>query len=166
VGRDVDPLFLKADELGIRLEIVRGLPTWEASPAYRHQRAVDEVRSTIRSLGGRCRCVHVADVYVRFPDGSLKRPDVSIFCREPDELDDAVTLVPAAVVEVLSPGYEAKDLQIGVGFYLSQGVKDVLVFDPRAGSVVHARRDGTKTLVGPQPFELECGCALETPSAD
>lgn len=163
---DVDPLFLRADELGIRLEIVRGLPTWEAAPAYRHQRAIDEVRSTIRSLRGHCRCVHVADVYVRFPDGSIKRPDVSIFCREPDELDDAVTLIPEAVVEVLSPGYEAKDLHIGVGLYLSQGVKDVLVFDPRAGSVVHARRDGTKTLMGPQSFELECGCALETPAGD
>ena len=59
---------------------------------------------------------------MQFSDGSLKRPDISIFCREPDEQDDAVTLVPEAVIEVVSKGYEAKDLQIAPDFYLSRGV--------------------------------------------
>ncbi|MBN1148951.1 MAG: hypothetical protein JXA78_16960 [Anaerolineales bacterium] len=29
----MDPVLLQADELGIRLEIVGGLPIWEAKPA-------------------------------------------------------------------------------------------------------------------------------------
>lgn len=155
----IDPKFVRAEELGIRLEIVSGLPIWEAAPALRHQRAVDRIRASIRPrAGATCACTHVADVYVAFPDGSLKRPDISIFCREPTELDDAVTLVPEAVIEVVSKGYEAKDLTIGPAFYLAQGVKDVVVFDPMTLSVLHARRDGTKRIASPIAIQLECGC--------
>jgi Uma2 family endonuclease len=160
----IDPKFLRAEELGIRLEIVRGLPIWEAAPVYRHQKAVDRIRASLRPLAGRgssCSCVHVADVYIQFADGSLKRPDISLFCREPDEQDEAITLVPEAVIEVVSKGYEAKDLEIGPSFYLSQGVKDVVVFDPTTLLVLHVRRDATTRAVSPHPIELECGCACQ-----
>jgi Uma2 family endonuclease len=158
----IDPKFLKAEELGIRLEVVGGLPIWEAHPVLRHQRAVDRIRASIRQRSGEgCGCVHAGDVYVQFPDGSLKRPDVSIFCREPDEQDDAVRLLPEAVIEVVSKGYEAKDLELGPRFYLSQGVKDVVVFDPSTLLVLHVRADSARRLVSPQPLALECGCDLE-----
>jgi Uma2 family endonuclease len=120
----MDPKFLRADELGIRLEIVAGLPIWEAYPLYRHQKAVGRIRATIKPAPSRPierACVHASAVYVSFPDGSLKRPDIAIFCREPDEEDEAITLIPEAVIEVISKGYEAKDLEIGPHFYLSQG---------------------------------------------
>ena len=63
--------------------------------------------------------MHLADVSIHFPDGSFKRPDISIFCREPDEEDEAITLVPTAVVEVISVDYEVKDTTIGPQFYLA-----------------------------------------------
>jgi hypothetical protein len=79
--------FIQANELGVRLEIVRGLPMWEAHPVMKHQRAIDRIRGSIEprtpAVLTACQCIHVSDVYVRFPDGSLKRPDVAIFCREP-----------------------------------------------------------------------------------
>lgn len=157
--------FLRADELGVRLEIVGHLPIWEAHPIYRHQKAIDRIRATIGKLSTeivgqdqKCACVHVADVYVSFPDGSLKRPDIAIFCREPAEEDDAITLVPEAVIEVINKGYEAKDLEIGPHFYLSQGVKDVVVFDPYTLLVLHVRRDKVERLVSPVEILLECGC--------
>lgn len=157
----IDPRFLKAEELGIRLEIVAGLPIWEAHPSYRHRKAVDRIRATITlpATVTSCTCVHVSDVYVQFPDRSLKRPDIAVFCREPAELDDAITLIPEAVIEVVSKGYEAKDLEIGPQFYLAQGVKDVVVFDPSSLLVLHARRSGTERLVSPVPLQLECGCS-------
>lgn len=62
-------------------------------------------------------------------------------CREPDELDEAITLIPEAVVEVVSKGYEAKDLEIGPRFYLSQGVRDVIVVAPLTLLVLHVRAD-------------------------
>lgn len=152
--------LMDADEIGIRLEIVNGVPMWEVSPGVRHQGTVDRIRSTIARTADGCDCVHYADIYVRFPDGSIKRPDVSILCREPDELDEAITLMPEAVIEIVSPGYEAKDLEFGLQFFLAQGVKDVIVFDPRTLVVLHARRDGTKRLVSPVSIALECGCGV------
>ena len=148
----MDPKYLRADELGIRLEIVAGLPIWEPHPVYKHQKEVDRIRSSVVDP-----CVHTANIYVSFPDGSLKRPDISIFCREPDEQEEAVTLVPEAVVEVISKGYEAKDLEIGPQFYLSQGVKDVVVFNPYTLVVLHVRRDGVERYISPVEMRLECG---------
>jgi hypothetical protein len=156
--------LLKADDLGVRLEIVRGLPIWEPHPVVRHQVAVDRIRATIRrdqtaSGGDGCACLHLADVYIQFPDGSLKRPDVAIFCREPEELDEAIRLLPEAVIEVLSRGFEAKDLEIGVPFYLAQGVRDVVVFDPLTLEVRHfsSARD-ERRYDAPVNLALTCGC--------
>jgi Uma2 family endonuclease len=155
----MDPKYLLAEQLGIRLESMGGLHIWEAQPVWRHQKAVDTIRASIRNIGPDCKCVHAADVYVQFADGSLKRPDISIFCKEPAELDDAITLLPEAVIEVVSKGYEVKDLELGPRFYLEQGVKDVLVLDPIAGTVLHARSDGTHAFKSPHDFVLECGCS-------
>lgn len=161
----MDPVFQSADEVGIRLEIVGGLAVWEASPLYKHQKAIDRIRATITppseglsSGAPPCARVHVSGVYVSFPDGSLKRPDISFFCREPDEEDEAIRLLPEAVIEVVSKGYEAKDLEIGPPFYLAQGVKDVIVFDPETGLVLHARRDGETRHASPVEISFECGC--------
>jgi len=157
----MDTRLLTANELGIRLEIVGGIPLWEAQPLYKHQKAIDRIRSTIESGGARgCACVHAYDVYVSFPEGSLKRPDIAIFCREPEEEDEAITLVPEAVIEVISKGYEYKDLEIGPSFYLAQGVKDVVVFNPYTLVVLHVRRDGAMHGVSPMEIALECGCRV------
>jgi Uma2 family endonuclease len=161
----MDSKFLRADELGIRLEIVGGLPIWEPHPLYKHQKAIDRIRATIAktpsSSGSKeieCACIHASDIYISFPDGSLKRPDIAIFCREPEEEEEAVTLIPEAVIEIVSKGYEAKDLEIGPHFYLSQGVKDVIVFDPYTLLVLHVRRHEVTRQVSPVEIVLECGC--------
>jgi Uma2 family endonuclease len=160
----MDSKFLRAEELGIRLEIVQGLPIWEPYPVYKHQKAVDRIRSTITNvdvssaLEQKCSYVHAADVYISFPDGSLKRPDISIFYREPEEEEEAIKLVPEAVIEVISKGYEAKDLEIGPQFYLSQGIKDVVVFNPYTLVVLHVRHAEVARHVSPVVIELLCGC--------
>lgn len=156
----MDSRLLRASELGIRLEFVAGLPIWEASPVMRHQVAIDRIRRSIRPNKNQdvCQCIHVADVYVQFLDGSLKRPDISIFCREPDEQEEAVKLLPEAVIEVTSKGYEKKDLEIGVPFYLSQGVKDIVVFDPFDNKVLHFRADQSRSFESPGEIEFLCGC--------
>lgn len=159
----MDEKFLRANELGIRLEIMSGLPVWEPHPLLKHQLAVDRIRASIVASTGdvaprHCQCLHVADVYVAFADGSLKRPDIAIFCRKPDEEEEAVTLLPEAVIEVISKGYERKDLEIAPRFYLSQGVKDVVVFDPYTLDVVHVDRESTERHVSPVSIDFKCGC--------
>lgn len=156
--------LLQADKLGIRMEIVGGLPLWEASPVLRHQEAIDRIRGSLRPAPQSDMdhdCIHLASVYIVFPDGSLKRPDIAIYCRRPDEDDEAITLIPEAVIEIISKGYEAKDLEIGPRFYLSQGVKDVIVFDPHTLVVLHLTPTSAARHVSPIDIALACGCACQ-----
>lgn len=156
--------LLSAADLGVRLEIVNGLAIWEAQPVYRHQKHVERIAGGIEPVDGTqgCACVHALEVYVEFPNG-LKRPDISIFCREPAESDQdrPLTLIPEAVIEVVSPGFEAKDLEIGPPFYLSQGVKDVIVFDPATLLVLHVRQGHASRQIAPVSIDLLCGCRVK-----
>ena len=157
----IEKLLRDADAIGVRLEIIDGLPVWEASPVYRHQAETDRIRSSIKLIPNSvCECEHVADVYFRFKDGSFKRPDIALLCRKPleSEMDSALEIVPEAVIEIISEGYEDKDMRLAPGFYLTQGVKDVLIFDPRAKLIWHHRVDGVGRFNSPQAFKLECGC--------
>lgn len=152
------------DSAGVRLEMVGGVPVWEAFPTMLHQITVDNIRATIRPAvygDTACQCVHLADVYIRFPDGSLKRPDISIFCQRPAELKTAITLLPEAVIEIISEGYEAKDLEIGIPFYQRMGIKDIVVFDPDTNKVKHFRPDQADVEQdSPVALTLTCGCTV------
>lgn len=158
----MDSLLLRSEELGIRLEIVNGLPVWEASPVIRHQKAVDRIRDSIKKSeenNNSCDCFHVADIYIQFPDGSLKRPDISMFCETPTETDEAVKNIPDAVIEIISKGYEKKDLEVGIPFYLANSVKDVVVFNPYTNEVLHFYKGEKHELVSPIAITFECGCS-------
>ena len=153
-------------EGAVKLEMTGGLPTWEVSPGSRHQRMVFRIQTSIRPLPESdkgCACAHLSDVYVSFLDGSLKRPDIAIFCEEPPDQDEALTITPQAVIEVISPGYEYKDLSLNPQFYLSQGVDDVIIVDPRSGAVTHHRTSGVQNYSTPVTLELLCGCACSIP---
>lgn len=154
--------LLQADEMGLRLEVTAGLTTWETSPMKSHQKVVDRIRASIKATLETCECVHYADVFVRFEDGSLKRPDISVFCSEPIEENTPITLTPTAVVEVISKGYEAKDLELNPPFYLNAGVLDVLVLDPATNEVWHFRSDleQANKYFSPVVLTLECGCEI------
>lgn len=151
----------------VRLEYVRGRTKWEASPASRHQKALQRIERSLRPIPGHpdgCGCFTLADTLIRFadPDRSIKRPDLAIFCVEPPDSDEALEIVPAAVVEILSLGYEDKDLgDDGAPFYLAYGVQDVLIFDPRTGAVFHDTPGSERrTLAAPVTIDLRCGCRL------
>jgi len=150
----------------IKLEVTGGIPTWEASSSIRHQRAVSRIEASIEPLTGSdrgCECAHYSDVYIRFPDGSLKRPDIAIFCQEPPDQDEALTFLPQAVIEVISPGYEYKDIALNPQFYIEQDVDDVVVVDPRSGVVTHYRTSGVIVHQAPVTIELQCGCRCTVP---
>jgi len=154
---------MQADEYGVKLEIVQENPVWEFFPSPLHQSIVQAIFLSVkpRTPGGNgCGCFCLMDAYVRFPDGSIKRPDMLILCERPPLTRDALTVVPEAVVEVVSPGSERKDLETGPPFYLSQGVKDVVVVNPETDSAWHFRRDGTVRRERPTSIALECGCSI------
>lgn len=167
----VDELILQMDASGIpvRVEFVRGRVKWEASPASRHQRLIDCIRATLQPQPGNpCACDSLTDVLIRFndPDQSLKRPDIAIFCVVQPDQDTALTTIPDAVLEVLSVGYEAKDLgPDGAPFYIANGVCDVLVVDPRNDTVIHYQPGvPEQTTPLPHTVTLACGCQLTIPA--
>lgn len=157
----MNPQFLTAEELGIRLEIIGKLKIWEASPIYKHQKEIDRIRDSFKKVekdGNICECIDVADVYVQFPDGSLKRPDISVFCREPEEQEEAIKQVPEIIIEVISKGYEEKDLELSPPIYLANGVRDVVVLNPYTNEVSHFREGEMLKKISPIAIEFECGC--------
>ena len=161
--QNIDDLFMIADNAGVRLEIIGGLPTWELLPNLTHQKAIDRIRQSFKHseyVNGGCECLHYADLHIKFPDGSDKRPDVSIFCHEPSETESAVTEVPDAVIEIISKGYEKKDLELGPPFYLGQGVKDVVVYDPSTKVTRHFTTAGQSEYAGSITLTLQCGCQV------
>jgi Uma2 family endonuclease len=168
ISIDIAELIAQTDasKAPVRLEYVRGRTKWEASPASRHQKALQRIERSLRPIPGRedCGCFALADTLIRFsdPDRSIKRPDLAIFCSEPPDTDEALEQIPAAVVEVLSVGYEEKDLGAdGAPFYLAYGVQDVLIFDPRSGAVYHDRLgQERRSLTAPVSIDLRCGCRL------
>lgn len=140
---------------------------WEASPTSRHQKALQRIERSLRPIPGHsggCACFALADTLIRFndPDRSIKRPDLAIFCVEPPDSDEALEMIPAAVVEVLSVGYEEKDLGAdGAPFYLAHGVHEVIAFDPRSGAVYYdARGQEQRTFTAPVTLDLRCGCRV------
>ncbi len=149
---------------GVKLERVNGLTIWEAHPVVIHQEAVDRIRAKIRALhqdAGGCGCYHYADLSMQFPDGSEKRPDISLFRQRPQQTEEAITVIPDAVIEIISKGYEAKDYLISLPFYLTQGVRDVVLFNPYTNEVLHCRPDGTRhILASPVDLEFVCGCGV------
>lgn len=161
----LDLLVQSADHSHVRLQMTAGVPTWEAMPGWRHQRIILDVRDSVRRPSGEegdCGCHAGVDVMVRFPEGSFRSPDVAIFCQLPPDRDGAVDILPAAVIEVVSAGYEERD-RIGLPFYLAQGIADVVVYDPPTGEVVHATAGGKTVHAAPVDLTFACGCAVTIP---
>ena len=154
---DLKTLILNTEEFGLKLERMGRFCIWHSDPSYVHQTEIDRIRSSFGTFGTQ---LQVSSVWLSFVDGSFTCPDIAVLARAPTSKEAVHPLehVPEAVVEVISEGFEAKDLEIGPHFYLSQGVKDVIVFDPRTLIVLHYRRDGTHRLTSPHSFALECGC--------
>jgi hypothetical protein len=150
----------------VKLEITGGIPTWEVAPSSRHQSMVYRIQTSIKPVveGNKgCECTQLSDVYVRFQDDSIKRPDISIFCTEPSEQEEALMVIPKAVIEVINPGYEFKDRWLNPQFYLAQGVLDVVIVNPRSGVVTHYRTTKVAIHYAPVTIQLQCGCQCTVP---
>ena len=156
-------LLALGEEIGLKFELTDGGITWEAYPGVDHQEIVFNVQTSLerlRAVERGCECYQGADVDLALPDGTVKRPDVSVWCRKPQEREGFVREVPEAVVEIVSPGYEAKDLVHGPPIYLRNGVKDVVVFDRAKNEVHHWGPQGHRVVSSPTTFDLACGCRV------
>ena len=162
-----------AVEGDVRLLVVEGRHIWEASPSPAHQMIVDDIRATIQPAhtsgsGGDCGCYHLADTNLTLTPKKHKhsqvRPDIAIYCERPPRQQTALRIVPAAVIEVVSPRYEEKDLEALPPAYLHAGVLDVLVYEPQTQAITWWDQEGgveePRRLTAPQTITLRCGCQV------
>lgn len=145
----------------IKLEVTGGIPTWRLLPNPRHQMIVDDIRASIHPVSNdsaTCGCHHLADVSIRFLDGSIKRPDIAIFCTKPPRQTASLIMIPVVVIEIVSRGYADKDLLVNPQWYLSQGVQEVVVLDPDTGTATHWDGAGTQVYQIPITLTFRSGC--------
>lgn len=153
----------QAADAGIRLEYIQGIGgIWEAMPLKRHQGNIFRIQTSIK-IGAQtteqgCGCFHYSDLSMRFPDGSAKRPDIAIFCKDSEQEDEEVTDLPDAIIELVSPGYADKDYNFAVPFYKKWGIKDIVVFNPADGDVLHINAEGEHHHTSPVNLTFACGC--------
>lgn len=157
-----DAMEYGAGQSGVKLEYVNGIPVWEAMPVYRHQKKTLDIQISLLNNGAHngCACIPVADVTILFPDGSLKRPDIAVYCTEPMEQDKAVTTLPDAVIEIISAGYEKKDTEISLPFYLAHNIPDIVLFNPETNRVSHYHGGQMEEHDSPVPLTFACGCRV------
>ena len=156
-------LFEAAHEAGVKLEMHEGIGLWEPLPFPAETLARTKIIHSVSSPNpAKCVPLCLFDMAIQFDERSVRRPDISIYLshRPPKPTYEATRKLPEAVIEVVSSGSEVKDMELSPPFYLLHGVKDVVVFDPRTGSVAHFRRDGRKHLTSPVEIALECGCVV------
>jgi Uma2 family endonuclease len=155
-------IMSEAEDLGLGFELTEQGIVWEAMPGKRHQVLSFTIASSIHSggAGDRCDCFQARDVYIRFSRRVVKRPDISVFCREPQEEEDFIHSIPEAVIEITSPDSEGKDLVSGPPIYLANGVKDVLVLQRSQNLVHHWTLAGSRVLSSPTTVTLQCGCVV------
>ena len=159
-------LDLMVADRTIRLLVLgNGRRIWEASPSPYHQMLIDDIRASIRPLAlvedqPSCGCHHISDAYIRLPDSSLVRPDIAIFCAPLPRQRNALRIIPAAVIEVISPNYETKDTEDLPPVYLANGVLDVIVVDSEQHRVLRFDADGQTIADSPTTLSLRCGCRV------
>jgi len=155
-----DELLRRADQAGMRIEYVNGLAIWEASPVILHQKVTDRIRSGMKAPLHKagCECIHYPDIYILFPDGSIKRPDISIFCEDPPQQETMCETLPEVVIEIISKGYEKKDWEVSLPFYQLWNIPDIVIFDPSNGKVSHYHGGQTDEYASPVELTFACGC--------
>lgn len=129
--------FLALGETHERYELIDGLVVMSPSPSVRHKETLAEIIHQLKTYAGRTKAIRVLpETDVRFRADKVYRPDISVYAADalPPEVD-RLTLPPALIVEVLSPGTKPLDLLTKRDDYDDAGVQEYWVADPATGDV-------------------------------
>jgi Uma2 family endonuclease len=135
-----------------RFELDRGVLVAMSRSASGHGRVAANaqfaIESHVRPLGlGRVYAAETGFKLASDPD-VVRAPDVAFIRRErvPPEGDGYAEVAPDLVVEVVSPGDAAHEIDLKVADYLAAGVRSIWVLYPRTGSVLIHRPEGVVRL--------------------
>lgn len=168
---DLNKLYTYADyfqwRFEERVELIKGrIFKMSPAPNMRHQRICIDIAGQLWSfLRGRDCRVFVAPFDVRLPRKSnddkeiitVLQPDICVVC-DPAKLDKRGCLgAPDIVVEILSPGNNAKELKTKYEVYEEAGVQEYWVVSPQDNTfLVYRLTDGKyvplRTMVAGDTF--------------
>jgi Uma2 family endonuclease len=154
---DVNKMYTYADyflwQIEERVELIKGqIFRMAPAPNAYHQELVVEILTKVKNALQNKSCrVFVAPFDVRLPRKSKEdndiitvlQPDVCVVC-DPSKIDIRGCLgAPDIVVEVLSPGNNAKELKNKYDVYEESGVKEYWVVSPQNQTIqVYILKDG------------------------
>ena len=159
---DVNKVYTYADyfkwKFEERIELIKGkIFKMSPAPSRKHQKIAGEIFVSINVFLSNKKCeVYIAPFDVRLPIKSkddkdiitVLQPDVCVIC-DHSKLDDKGCIgAPDIVVEVLSPGNNAKELKNKYEVYEQSGVKEYWVVSPQDQTVlIHLLEDGIFKLL-------------------
>lgn len=135
-----------------RFELDRGVLVPMSPSGFRHGRVTANVQFAIENhvrRGGLGRVLAAETGFALAHDPDIVRaPDVAFIRTErlPPEGEGYAAIAPDLVVEVVSPGDTAHELEVKVSEYLAAGVTSVWVLYPRTRTVMIHRADGVRRL--------------------
>ena len=128
---------------GAPYQLVEGELVREASPVYRHQRAVGRLIAMLHTLIGVERTLH-APIDVVVDDRNVYQPDVAVVAA-PLSPDAESVGIPVWVCEVLSPSTSRIDRVQKTRNYLRAGVQEVWLLDPATATLTVVTSSGSRT---------------------
>lgn len=147
--------YLRFDETSpVKHEFYRGEMFAMAGGTFSHAKISLNITSYLHTLlrGNPCQPMN-SDMRVSTPSGLDTYPDVSVYCHEPELIDNDCTLLnPVLIVEVLSPGTRSYDRGDKFMLYRSiPSLRDYVLVESESVLVEHYQR------VGPHEWRLnEC----------
>ena len=120
---------------GERAELIDGVIYNMAPPSTRHQIIVGELYATIRNFikthGGKCKpFISPFAVFLSEDSKNYLEPDISVVC-SPEKIDDkGCHGAPDWIIEVVSPGTQARDYGIKLFKYRTAGVREYWIVNP------------------------------------
>jgi len=155
--------FLEIDFGEHKAELDNGVIRMMTGGTARHARVQINIIAALRSrLRGSGCTPYSSDMAVRTESGSVRYPDVTIFCGHDDADDDGEKAFddPKVIFEVLSAGTSRTDLRVKLPEYQALASVDTIVFVDVAKELLRiVQRTGTSGW-SDQAFEVPTDVAL------
>lgn len=133
--------FLSLADDGFRYELIDGVVVMTPSPDFNHQDVRGEIEYQLRRHVRKTHCGWVgSEVDVRMSPRLVYRPDLLfINAKDHPRRPSRIDFAPDLIVEVLSPGTTAFDLETKRADYEKKGVLEYWIVDPQDGAVTFLR---------------------------
>lgn len=124
-----------------RFEYLDGVVYALASPSHTHQRIITYFIGEFYNYFKDKTCKpYVAPYDVFFEKSKSKdvvQPDLFVMCDQENIRNDRYYGVPSLIIEVLSPSTRNNDLVKKLNLYLTSGIKEYIIVDPKNENVIH-----------------------------